>query len=135
MQDNGPPQIEARSGAGHVARGPGAKLLAEQGVHVAGQNAARCELLAISRFGQVRFARQPLAGALNRLFERQVFERVQCVVVNKNADGALRRQQMCQPIDHVRQRMFGRMGIVRQRAAATSRSIWCRREPSNRNRS
>ena len=42
---------------------------------------------------------------LDRLFERQVLERVQRVVVNEDADRPLRRQQMREPIDHVRQRM------------------------------
>jgi hypothetical protein len=38
---------------------------------------------------------------LDGVFERQVLEGVQCVVVNEDADGSLRRQQVCKAIDRV----------------------------------
>ena len=44
---------------------------------------------------------------LDGLFERQVLERMQRVVVNEDADGPLRREQVCKPIDQARQ------GVVR----------------------
>jgi hypothetical protein len=50
-------------------------------------------------------------GRLDRLFERQVLERVQRIVVDENADGALRRQQVRHLIDHARERVR-RAGIV-----------------------
>ena len=52
-----------------------------------------------------------LGGPLDRLFERQVFECVQRVVVNEDADRPLRRQQMRELIDHVRQRMVRGTGV------------------------
>ena len=76
-----------------------------------GENAARRQLVAIPRLGQERFAPQPLGGALDRLFERQVLEGVQRVVVDEDADRALRRQQVRQLIDHARQRMVRRAGV------------------------
>lgn len=48
---------------------------------------------------------------LDRLFERQVLEGMQRIVVNEDADGPLRRQQVCQLIDDARQGMVGRAGI------------------------
>ena len=81
------------------ARAAGAELFDEQRLDVPGENAARRELVAIPRLGQERFAPQPFGGALDRLFERQVLEGVQRVVVNEDADRALRRQQVRQLID------------------------------------
>ena len=102
VQHDGPPEIEAGADAGHVARASGAQLFVEQRFHVPGENAARRQLVAIPRFGQERLASQPLGGALDRLFERQVLEGVQRVVVDEDADGPLRRQQVRQLIDHAR---------------------------------
>ena len=68
----------------------------EQRLHVPGENAARRQLVAIARLGQERFAPQAFGGVLDRLFERQVLEGVQRVVVDEDADGPLRRQQLRQ---------------------------------------
>ena len=81
-----------------------------------GENAARRQLLAIARFGQKRLAAEPLGGALDGLFERQVLEGVQGVVVDEDADGALRRQQVRQA-DRSRARADGRGGRHRATAA------------------
>ena len=98
--------------ASHIARAPSAELFVEQRLDVPGENAARRELIAIPRLGQERFALQPFGGALDRLFERQVLECVQGVVVNEDADRALCRQQVRQLIDHTRQRMVRCAGVV-----------------------
>ena len=105
VQHDGPPEIEAGSDASHIPRAAGAQLFDEQRLDVPGENAARRQLVAIPRLGQERFAPQPFGGALDRLFERQVLEGVQRVVVDEDADGALRRQQVRQLIDHARQGM------------------------------
>jgi hypothetical protein len=44
-----------------------------------------------------------------------VFECVQRIVVDEDADGALRRQQRRQAIDHVRQGVVSRAGLERRR--------------------
>ena len=112
VQHDGPPEIEAGADASHIPRAPSAELFVEQRLHVPGENAARRELVAIPRLGQERFALQPFGGALDRLFERQVLEGVQRVVVDEDADGALRRQQVRQLIDHARQRMVRCAGVA-----------------------
>jgi hypothetical protein len=50
---------------------------------------------------------------LHRLFERQVLERVQRIVVDENADGALRRQEVRQLVDHARQEIGRRSGTIK----------------------
>ena len=89
----------------------GAQLFDEQRVHVPGENAARGQLFAIPRLGQVRFAPQPFGGVLDRLFERQVLEGVQGVVVDEDADGPLCRQHLRQVINERGQRMARRADI------------------------
>jgi hypothetical protein len=42
----------------------------------------------------------------DRLFERQVLERVQRVVVDEDTDRPLRRQQVREPVDGLRQRII-----------------------------
>ena len=93
MQHYRAPEIEAGSGPGDIAGASIAEVFAEQRVDVPGENAARRQFLAVSRFREKRLALQALAGALDRLFERQVLEGVQRVVVNEDADRALRGQQ------------------------------------------
>ena len=112
VQHDSPPEIEAGADASHIPRAPSAEVFVEQRHHVPGENAARRELIAIPRLGQERFALQPFGGALDRLFERQVLECVQGVVVNEDADGSLRRQQVRQLIDHARQRMVRCAGVA-----------------------
>ena len=111
VQHDRPPEIEAGADAGDIARRPGAELFDEQRLHVPGENAARRQLVAIPRLGQERFAPQPFGGALDRLFERQVLECVQRVVVDEDADRALRRQQVRQLIDHAGQGMVRCAGV------------------------
>jgi hypothetical protein len=93
VQHDSPPKIEARSDPGQMVRAAGAQLFDEQRLNVSGEDAARGELVAVTRFSEKRFASQLAGGALDRLFERQMFERVQRVVVDEDADGALCRQQ------------------------------------------
>ena len=50
---------------------------------------------------------------LDGLFEGQVLERVQCVVVNEDADGPLRREQVCKAIDRAHQGWSGELTSVR----------------------
>jgi hypothetical protein len=52
----------------------------------------------------------------------QVFEGVQRVVVDEDADGALRRQQVSQPIDQAGEGMVYRIGFGR-RVAVTHRGL------------
>ena len=99
MEDDGPPEIEAGSGSSDAMRPPVAQLFGEERLDVRGQDAARRQLVAIPRFGQVRLASQPHGGLLDRLFERQVLQRVQRVVVDEDADRPLRGQEVRQPID------------------------------------
>ncbi len=87
-------------------------MVGEERLHVPGENAARSELVAVSRFGQIRFAPEPLGGALDGVFERPVLERVQRIVMNENADRSLSRQQVGQSIDDAGERMVGRARLA-----------------------
>ena len=105
VQHHGPPEIEPRPDARDILRRSGAELFEEQGFDVSRANAAGRQLVTISRLGQERLAPEPGRGKFGRLFERQVLERVQRVVVDEDADRPLRRQQERELIDHGRQRM------------------------------
>ena len=111
MQHDGLPQLEAGSDTSNIPCAGGAQLFDQQRFHVSGENAARGQLVAIPRLGQERFAPQPFGGALDRLFERQVLEGVQRVVVDEDADGALRRQHLRQVLNQTGQRMARRADI------------------------
>ena len=111
MQHDGPPEIEAGAGAGHIIGASGPQLFIEERRHVLRENPARRQLVAVSRFRQERLTPQLFGGGLDRLFERQMLEGVQRIVVDKNADRALRRQQLCHLIDHTRESVR-RAGIV-----------------------
>jgi hypothetical protein len=93
MQNDSAPQIESGTGAGHVNRASGPKLLVEQRLNISGKNAPGRQFIAVPRFWQEGLAPQLFACALDRFLERQVLESVQRIVVDENADGALRRQQ------------------------------------------
>ena len=70
MEHDGPPELEAGADASHIIGTSCTQLFVEQGLHVLRENAARRQLVAIPRFGQKRFASKPLAGLLDRFFER-----------------------------------------------------------------
>ena len=53
-----------------------------------------------------RLAAEPHRRLFDRLFERQVLERVQRVVVDEDADRPLRRQQVREAVDHAREWMI-----------------------------
>ena len=91
---------------------PGAELFAKQRLHIPGENAARCELVAIAHFGEEGFAPEPGGCALDGFLERQVLECVQRIVVNEDADRPLRRQQMRESIDDARERMVRRARLA-----------------------
>jgi hypothetical protein len=105
MQHDCPPEVEAGADAGHIVDGGGAQLLGDEAVDVLGTNAARCELLAVSRLAEKRLAPQSRAGVLDGLLEREVLEGVQRVVVDEDADRPLRRQQVRQPLEFAHQRV------------------------------
>jgi hypothetical protein len=79
-----------RRDAGDILRRALAQLLDEQSFDVLRADAPRRQLVAIPRFSQVRLASEPDRGLLDRRLERQIFERVQGVVVDEDADGPLR---------------------------------------------
>ena len=105
MEHDGPPEIETGSDARDIDGAPRAKLLDEQRLDIPGENASRREFLSIPRLGEERLAAELIGGALDGLFERQVLEGVQRVVVDEDADGPLRGQQVRQVIDDARQRI------------------------------
>ena len=72
---------------------------------VRGVNTSGCQLVAIPRFRQVRLAPQPHCSDFNGVFERQMLEGVEGVVVNEDTDGALRREQVGKAIDRAQQGM------------------------------
>jgi hypothetical protein len=57
-------------------------------------------------------ASEPAAGLLDRVFEGQVLEGMQRVVVDEDADRPLGREQVRQRVDDVGERMSGRGGDV-----------------------
>jgi hypothetical protein len=105
MEHDGPPEIETGSTPATSTAPPRAELLDEQRFDVPGENASRREFLSIPRLGEERLAAELVGGAFDGLFERQVLEGVQRVVVDEDADGALRGQQVRQVIDDARQRI------------------------------
>ena len=113
MQHDGLPEVEAAADVHHRPRAAIAKVFVEHRHHVPGENAARRELLAITRLSQERFTLQLCSSALDRLFERQVLECVQGVVVDEDADRALGGQQVRQLIDHPCQWMVRCAGVAR----------------------
>jgi hypothetical protein len=121
VQHHGPPEIKAAAGAGHIGRTPFPELFLQQFLDVSRQDSAGCQFVAIAGFGQERLASEPLPGALDSFFERHVFEGVQRIVVDEYADGALRRQQVCQFIDKTRERMdlFGGTDILKHQTATS----------------
>src|SRR4030095_3724675 len=90
VEHNYAPEIEPRSDVRNVFRRARAQLLDEQSFDIFGANAARCQFVAIPRLGQVWLALQPHRRMFDGVFEGQVLERVQGVVVNENTDGPLR---------------------------------------------
>jgi hypothetical protein len=107
VKHHGPPEIEPGSDPGNVRSRPRTQLLGEQRLDVLRANAAGRQLLAIPRFGQERFAPQLHAGTSHRVFEGQMLERVQRVVVDEDADRSLGRQQVRELVDDARQRLVG----------------------------
>lgn len=99
MQHHCAPEIESRADASHISCASLTQLVLEERLDVLGENTARRQFVAIARFGEERLAPQSLRGELNCLLEWQVFERVQRIVMNKNADGTLSRQQARQVVD------------------------------------
>ena len=113
VQHDRTPEIAPRTGAGHLARSSGAKLVIDQRLHVLGKNAAGRQLVAISRLRKEGFTTQLLCGVLDRLFERHVLERVQRIVMDENTDRTLRGQEVRQLIDHPRQEIVRRAGSIK----------------------
>ena len=105
MQDDGAPEIEPRAGAGDVMSAAVAELEPEERLDVASENAAGRQLVTVSPLGQERLASEPLCGELDGLLEWQVLERVQRIVMDEDADRTLRRQQVGEPIDRLREWM------------------------------
>ena len=91
VQRDRPPQVEARSDIRDSLFGAGAQLFEEDRLDVPWPNAAGRQLVAVSGLRQVRLAPQVHRRMFDRLFERQVLEGVQRVVVDENADGSLGR--------------------------------------------
>ena len=109
VQDDRPPEVEAGADASHPSR-PWSPVVRRAALHVPGENAARRQLIAIPRLGQERLAPQSFGGVLDRLFERQVLEGVQRVVVDEDADGPCAGNR-CARSSMTRVRMVGRAGI------------------------
>jgi hypothetical protein len=101
------PQSEPRSHVGDILRRGRAQLLEEQRFDIPGPNAPGRQFVAVPRLGQIRLASQPDRRLLDCLFERQVLERMQRVVVNEDADRPLRGEQVRKPI------VFAQQLIVR----------------------
>ena len=78
----------------------------EQPFDVARQNSARSQFVAISGFSKEWLTSEAFACMLDSLFERQMLERMQRVVMDENADRALGRQQVRHFIDDVPERVL-----------------------------
>src|SRR6476660_8912948 len=88
-------------------------MFAKDRVHILRQDATRRQLVAVARFSQKRLAPELSRRTFNRLLEREVLEGVQRVVMDEDADGALRWEQRRKRVDHARQRMVRRMWLVK----------------------
>ena len=121
MQHDGAPEIEAGADASHITRAAGAQLFVEQRLDVLGENAARRQLVPVTRLFQERLASELGRRLLHRVLERQVLEGVQRIVVDEDADGTLGRQQMRQLIDHAHQGMVRWGGFKRHRAITSGK--------------
>ena len=99
VQDDRAPEIEPRSDPGDGMRSAGIKVFNDEGLDILLENPSRRQLVAIARFGQERFASESLARLFDRLFECQMFKRVERVVVDEDADRTLRGQHFCEGVD------------------------------------
>jgi hypothetical protein len=87
------PEVEPIAGASHALACARAELFDKQSLDILRANPARRELVAIADLRQKRLAPQALRGVFDGVFERQMLEGVQRVVVNEDADRALRRSR------------------------------------------
>jgi hypothetical protein len=72
---------------------------AEHGVEIGGKDPTLGEFRAIRFLAQIRLATKDLRGAPHRVVERRVFESMERIVVNKDRDRPLGRQQMAGMLD------------------------------------
>jgi hypothetical protein len=101
------------------------RLAREHRVDILQVDAAARQLGPVGRFGHVRFGAEQIRGSYHCLFERQILERVQGVVMNEDADGALYRKQMRRMVDGLAQPVQSRLlrGIVLAQATASRRHL------------
>ncbi len=123
VQHHGAPEVEPRAGSRDILARGVPQFLAQQRVDVAGADAAGGELVAIARLGEERLASQLDGGTLDRLLERQVLERMQRVVMNEDADGALRGEQVRELVEDARERMARGLGGRRTRDVGHRRDL------------
>jgi hypothetical protein len=107
VQHEGAPQILPGTHVRDGIRGGSPQLLRQQRVDILRENATGRQLLAVSGFRQKRLAPETVRRERDRVFEREVLECVQRVVVDEDADRALGRQEAGEPIDELRERTRG----------------------------
>jgi hypothetical protein len=86
----------------------GIGLGGEDGINIFAANAAAAEFGAVGILGHVRFGAEQAGGVDDGALKGQMLEGVQGVVVNEDADGALRREQVGQLLE---QRVEGIDGV------------------------
>jgi hypothetical protein len=105
----------------------GIRLPIEYGVDVPRLDSAPTQLGAVVRFRQVRFSAEQVRGLDHRLFKRQILERVQCVVVDENPNGALLRKEVRYIVNSTTQPIFSRshhvIGLLQAFTTHTSHGL------------
>src|SRR6187549_1592130 len=104
MKHNAAPKFEACADAGNRFVASRAQLFSEERFDIFCQDPSRRHLRAVPFFRQERLAPETLARALDCILEKQIFESMQRVVVDKDADWALSGQQMRQLINQLAER-------------------------------
>ena len=104
------PQLQPGAKTQTFLLAPRPQVLAQDVLEVRDSNPAVSQLLAITVLGQVRLATKDLGSLFHRLGEGQLFQSVQCVVVDENRDRSLGRQKMGGMLDRVaKMRELGRV--------------------------
>jgi hypothetical protein len=111
------PQVLTGYDTGDVVSPTLAEFVADPPLYLSGQDAPRTELVPIPGQREVRLGAQLPPCVLDRGLEWEVFEGVERVVMDEDADRALGRQQRRKPIEHADQGVVGGVSVMAHRNA------------------
>ena len=120
LADPGGEHGATKRAAGEAREDDGIWLAFEDGVEIGDLDAAALELFAIGGFGHVGLGAEEVSGFDDGLFEGQVLERVQGVVVDEDSDRALHGQQVGCVVQRVPETFEARVTVVFRAHSATA---------------